>query len=82
MGVPQLTAGNKIELVKFGQLSGQWLITSARHSFDRSSGYVTELEVARGPVTNGKKKKKTQTLTVYKADGTTTTTTTVKEKKK
>ncbi|MBG6248264.1 MULTISPECIES: phage late control D family protein [Symbiopectobacterium] len=82
MGMPQLTAGSKIELVKFGQLSGQWLITSARHSFDRSSGYVTELEVARGPVTNGKKKKKTQTLTVYKSDGTTTTTTTVKEKKK
>lgn len=82
IGTPQLTAGNKIALVKFGQLSGQWLITSARHSFDRSSGYVTELEVARGPETNGKKKKKTQTLTVYKADGTTTTTTTVKEKKK
>lgn len=79
MGTPQLTAGNKIELVKFGQLSGQWLITVARHAFDRSSGYVTELEVARGPVTNGKKSK-TQALTVYKPDGTTETT--IKEKKK
>ncbi len=71
MGTPQLTAGNKIELVGFGQLSGPWLITTARHAFYRNSGYITELEVARGPVTQGKAKKgkktgKTQTLTVYK----------------
>lgn len=57
MGASQLTAGNKIELTGFGQLSGPWLITTARHSFDRSSGYVTELDVARGPVTQGKAKK-------------------------
>ncbi|MFY3495983.1 phage protein D, partial [Escherichia coli] len=37
-GTPQLTAGNKIELVSFGQLSGPWLITTARHAFDRNSG--------------------------------------------
>ncbi|HCB1583323.1 MULTISPECIES: phage late control D family protein [Enterobacteriaceae] len=78
MGTPQLTAGNKIELVGFGQLSGPWLITTARHAFDRNSGYITELEVARGPITQGKAKKgkktgKTQTLTVYKYDGTTST---------
>ncbi|MDU7903757.1 MAG: contractile injection system protein, VgrG/Pvc8 family, partial [Enterobacter hormaechei] len=78
MGTPQLTAGNKIELVGFGQLSGPWLITTARHAFDRNSGYITELEVARGPVTQGKAKKgkktgKSQTLTVYKYDGTTST---------
>ncbi|RAW90957.1 phage late control D family protein [Photorhabdus laumondii] len=73
MGAPQLTAGNKIELVEFGKLSGQWLITSAHHSFDRNSGYITELEVARGPVTSSKSKKdkkgKTQKLVVYKPDG-------------
>ncbi|EIL8914902.1 phage late control D family protein [Salmonella enterica] len=85
MGASQLTAGNKIELSGFGQLSGPWLITTARHTLDRSSGYVTELDVARGPVTRGKAKKgnktgKPQTLTVYKPDGTTSTV--IKEKKK
>ncbi|MCV9878854.1 phage late control D family protein [Brenneria izbisi] len=81
MGTPQLIAGNKIELVKFGQLSGHWLITSARHSFDRSSGYVTEIEIARGPVTTGTSaRSKTRKLTVYKPDGTTETVT--REEKK
>ncbi len=85
MGASQLIAGNKIELSDFGQLSGPWLITTARHTLDRSSGYVTELDVARGPVTRGKAKKgkktgKTQTLTVYKPDGSTSTV--IKEKKK
>ncbi|MDX5630330.1 MULTISPECIES: contractile injection system protein, VgrG/Pvc8 family [unclassified Brenneria] len=81
MGTPQLIAGNKIELVKFGQLSGHWLITSARHSFDRSGGYITEIEIARGPVTTGKStRSKKQKLTVYKPDGTTETVT--REKKK
>lgn len=85
MGASQLTAGNKIELSGFGQLSGPWLITTARHTLDRRSGYVTELDVARGPVTQGKAKKgnktsKTQTLTVYKPDGSTSTV--IKEKKK
>ncbi|KFK91880.1 MULTISPECIES: phage late control D family protein [unclassified Serratia (in: enterobacteria)] len=83
MGAPSLTAGNKIELVGFGQLSGAWLITTARHTVDRSGGYMTELEVARGPVTQGKAKSKagkTQTLTVYKPDGSTSTVT--KDKKK
>ena len=47
MGASQLIAGNKIELSGFGQLSGPWLITTARHTLDRSSGYVTELDVAR-----------------------------------
>lgn len=83
-GTPQLTAGNKIELAGFGRLSGDWLITSTRHSMDRSGGYVTELEVARGPVTQGKAKKskkagKSQPLTVYHPDGSTSTVT--KEKK-
>lgn len=85
MGASQLTAGNKIELSGFGQLSGPWLITTARHTLDRNRGYVTELDVARGPVTQGKAKKgnktsKTQTLTVYKPDGSTSTV--IKEKKK
>ena len=81
MGVSQLIAGNKIDLSDFGQLSGPWLITTARHTLDRNSGYVTE----RGPVTRGKAKKgnktgKPQTLTVYKPDGSTSTV--IKEKKK
>lgn len=81
MGASQLTAGNKIDLSGFGQLSGPWLITAARHTLDRSSGYVTELDVARGPVTRGKtKKRKTKKLTVYKPDGSTSTV--IKEKKK
>ncbi|EAB1946001.1 phage late control D family protein [Salmonella enterica] len=85
MGASQLIAGNKIELSGFGQLSGPWLIITARHTLDRNSGYVTELDVARGPVTRGKAKKgnktgKTQALTVYKPDGSTSTV--IKEKKK
>lgn len=85
MGASQLTAGNKIDLTGFGQLSGPWLITTARHSLDRSGGYVTELDIARGPVTQGKAKNskkagKTQTLTVYKPDGSTSTV--IKEKSK
>ncbi|EMK0351735.1 phage late control D family protein [Citrobacter amalonaticus] len=85
MGASQLTAGNKIELTGFGQLSGPWLITTARHSFDRNSGYATELDVARGPVTQGKAKTskkagKNQTLIVYKYDGSTSTV--IKEKAK
>lgn len=71
MGNTQLIAGNKITLDGFGVLSGEWLITSARHSFDRSSGYSTEIEVGRGPKTasGGGKKKKPDTLTVYHPDG-------------
>lgn len=51
-GTPQLTAGNKIELINFGELSGCWLIEMARHRFDRSSGYVTEIDITSGPRTN------------------------------
>ncbi|HCP0994879.1 TPA: phage protein D, partial [Escherichia coli] len=55
------------------------------HAFERNSGYTTELEVARGPVTQGKAKKgkkngKTRTLTIYKPDGSTSTV--IREKKK
>ncbi|SQB62079.1 phage tail protein [Citrobacter koseri] len=84
MGAPQLTSGNKVELNGFGRLSGPWLIIHGRHTYERSSGYSSELDVARGPVTQGKAKKgkktgKTQTLTVYKPDGSTSTV--IKEKK-
>lgn len=51
MGNPQLIAGNKITLEGFGVLSGEWLITNARHAFDRSSGYSTDIDVGRGPKT-------------------------------
>ncbi len=40
-GLPELTAGNKIELTDFGVLSGQWLIDKSTHSFVRS-GYTTD----------------------------------------
>ncbi|MNI67981.1 phage late control protein GPD [compost metagenome] len=51
MGCPQLTAGNKVELIDFGVLSGQWLIDKSMHKFTRS-GYTTEIDVSRGPATS------------------------------
>lgn len=94
MGASQLIAGNKITLDGFGHLSGSWLITTARHSFDRASGYVTELEVARGQITGTKAAKTTPTiksqgksvsqngggLTVYNPDGSTSTSSMVVKK--
>lgn len=69
MGNTRLGAGNKIALQDFGQLSGDWLITAARHSLERQSGYVTELEIARGPLTQGTAKKNLpKKLRVYKPD--------------
>lgn len=50
-GSTQLIAGNKIELINFGALSGCWLIEMARHRFDRLSGYVTEVDITSGPRT-------------------------------
>ncbi|AYH02059.1 phage protein D [Pectobacterium parmentieri] len=70
MGSPQLAAGNKIELVAFGQLSGHWLINSARHVLERGSGYTTEVELTRGPATAGKRKSDSgKTLVTYHPDG-------------
>lgn len=69
MGNPRLSAGNKITLQGFGKLSGDWLIKAARNSLDRQSGYVTELEIARGPLTQSTAKKNPPSkLTVYKPD--------------
>ncbi|WJV56112.1 contractile injection system protein, VgrG/Pvc8 family [Prodigiosinella aquatilis] len=80
MGMAGLVAGNKVTLTGFGKFSGDWLLNAVRHTMTRSNGYVTEMEIVRGPLTKGtKKKKKTTTLTVYHPDGTTSTT--VKEQK-
>lgn len=72
-GHTTLKAGNNLELLDFGQCSGVWLIASVRHSLDRSSGCVTELEVVRGPVSRPDKKnasKSTQLVVVgQKSDG-------------
>lgn len=46
-GDPKLVAGNTIELTGVGELSGKFLINSSRHSFDRSSGYLTSCEIKR-----------------------------------
>jgi len=51
MGCPQMTAGNKIDLSGFGVLSGQWLIDKSMHKLTRS-GYITEIEISRGPATS------------------------------
>lgn len=47
IGNPKLVAGNTVQLVDCGRLSGKYLIESARHRLDRSGGYTTELEVKR-----------------------------------
>lgn len=74
MGSPQLAAGNKVELVSFGQLSGHWLIESARHALERGSGYTTEIGLIRGPITAGKRKSDGgKTLVTYHPDGSQTT---------
>ncbi|WP_038907884.1 contractile injection system protein, VgrG/Pvc8 family [Dickeya oryzae] len=80
MGAVKLVAGNKVTLSGFGKFSRDWLLNAVRHTLTRSNGYVSEMEIVRGPLTKGSKKKKTTTLTVYHPDGTTSTT--VKEKKK
>ncbi|MEH2920318.1 phage late control D family protein [Samsonia erythrinae] len=74
MGSPQLAAGNKIELVAFGQLSGHWLIDSARHVLERGRGYTTEIGLTRGPITAGKRNPDGgKTLVTYHPDGSSTT---------
>lgn len=45
IGNPKLVAGNTILLTGFGFFSGKYLIKSARHSYSRSQGYLTDIEV-------------------------------------
>lgn len=45
IGNPKLVAGNTVRLMGFGFFSGKYLIKSARHSYTKSQGYLTELEV-------------------------------------
>ncbi|EDW4369654.1 phage protein D [Salmonella enterica subsp. diarizonae] len=67
-----LRAGASVTLSGFGQSDGKWLIISARHSFVRSSGLTTDIDIARGLKHKaGAGKKQARTLTVFHADGTT-----------
>lgn len=67
-----LRAGGSVTLSGFGKSDGKWLIISARHSFARSSGLTTDIDIARGLKHKaGKGKKQARTLTVFKADNTT-----------
>jgi phage protein D len=48
IGNPLLVAGNTLMLDNsFGKLKGKYLIESASHRIERSSGYTTELEIKR-----------------------------------
>jgi phage protein D len=46
-GNPKLVAGNLIEIVELGQLSGKYLIDSARHRLERGGGYTVEIDIKR-----------------------------------
>lgn len=71
-GDPSLRAGASITLQGFGQASGTWLIQRARHEISRSSGFTTDLDIARGLKGGSAKKAASEkTLTVFKADGST-----------
>ncbi|ARU24881.1 alpha/beta hydrolase (plasmid) [Ralstonia solanacearum] len=67
----KLVAGTTFELADCGQLSGKYLVESARHRIERSGGYTTELEVKRvaAQATTGSSgrstSKKAGTLKVY-----------------
>lgn len=45
IGNPKLVAGNTVMLTNMGMFSGKYLITSARHQYSRSQGYITELNI-------------------------------------
>lgn len=66
-----LRAGASLTLSGLGKADGKWLIISARHTFTRSGGLTTELEIARGLKPKKATAKPTTALTVFKADGTT-----------
>ena len=68
VGNPRLVAGNTVELLNMGKLSGKYLVESARHSIDRSGGYTTEIEVNGGLATTAKTKNR-GTLKVYGQNG-------------
>lgn len=45
IGNPKLVAGNTVMLTEMGMFSGKYLITSARHQYNRRQGYTTEINV-------------------------------------
>lgn len=46
-GDPDIVAGVNIEILQIGELSGIYNVASSRHAFNRSSGYITALEIKR-----------------------------------
>lgn len=55
-GDPELAAGNVIELMGLGRLSGRYSIVCATHRISRAEGYQTSLELKRvAPPAQGKK---------------------------
>jgi uncharacterized protein len=46
-GNPIVLAGNNIELTGLGILSGKYHIMESRHTLDKSSGYLTDIQVKR-----------------------------------
>jgi hypothetical protein len=47
LGNVSLLAGNNIELTGFGVVSGIWNILKSKHSYSKSSGYITACELKR-----------------------------------
>lgn len=45
VGNAKLVAGQVVALKQFGKFSGRYLVKQARHDYQRSSGYSTELEI-------------------------------------
>lgn len=45
IGNPKLVAGNTLMLTNMGMFSGKYLIKSARHSYNKNQGYITDLEI-------------------------------------
>ena len=46
-GNVRLAAGNTVALSGFGQFDGKYTITQSRHTFSRSQGYASEVELKR-----------------------------------
>ena len=47
IGDHRMIAGNVIEVVLMGKLSGRYYVETSRHRIERGSGYTTEIEVRR-----------------------------------
>ncbi len=57
VGNTRLASGVNVQLTGYGKFSGKYSIHQARHSFSRSGGYTTSVELKRVREGEGKKKK-------------------------